>query len=259
MQICLASRRGVTFQKCEINWYGPIRLKLPLACHHPPPLLPPPSLSASRLVPNCFAFACSHPQLLIIWCCVAAFGWNSKKPQRAAAWPLAGTARMQLKAYPGGGEAGGRRRGSQPSHSRTKRKPAGLSWPARGGRGDAQREERTITKLHWGGVGHYVCVFVTSNVSMWEPDKLTETVKWGMKSRKVLMRTDASKQEVVTGLRLILLCSLVCCDPGFVVLQANNCCLYTAKRPRVTDTSRTMKCDQKFQEQGHKKQIRQLN
>lgn len=246
MQICLASQRGVTFQKCEINWYGPIRLKPPLACHHPPPLLPPPSLSASRLVRNCFAFACSHPQLLIIWCCVAAFGWNSEKPQRAAAWPLACTARMRLKAYPGGGEAGGRRRGSQPSHSRTKRKPAGLSWPARGGRGDAQREEGTITKLHWGGVGHYVCVFVTSNVSMWEPDKLTETVQWGMKSRKVLTRTDASKKEVVTGCGLILLCSLVCCDPCFVVLQANSCCLYTAKRPHVTDTSSMMRCDQTF-------------
>lgn len=42
MQIVLASHGGVTFQKCEINLYGSIRLKPPLACHcsNTPPSLP---------------------------------------------------------------------------------------------------------------------------------------------------------------------------------------------------------------------------
>ena len=130
MQIRLASHQGVTFQKCEINWYGPIRLKPPLARQRPPPPPPPPPLlSASRLVPNCFAFACSHSELLIIWCCVAAFGWNSEEPARAAAWRLACAAKTRLKAYPRGGEDGGLRGGSRPTRSRTKMKHPGLRWP----------------------------------------------------------------------------------------------------------------------------------
>ncbi|CAK6982720.1 Hypothetical predicted protein, partial [Scomber scombrus] len=87
----------------------------------------------SRLIPNCFAFACSHSELLIIWCCVAAFGWNSEEPVRAAAWRLACAARTQLKAYPGGGEDGGKEQ---------RRRLGSLSRPACRGRGDAQLEER---------------------------------------------------------------------------------------------------------------------
>lgn len=60
---------------------------------------------------------------------MAAFGWNSEEPARAAVWRLAGAARTRLKAYPGGGEDGGRRGGSRPTRSRTKMKPPGLSWP----------------------------------------------------------------------------------------------------------------------------------
>lgn len=72
---------------------------------------------------------------------MAAFGWNSEEPVRAAAWRLARAARTQLKAYPGGREDGGRRRGSWPTRGRTKTKPPGLSWPAGGGRGGAQEDE----------------------------------------------------------------------------------------------------------------------
>lgn len=106
MQIVLASHGGVTFQKCEINLYGSIRLKPPLACHcsNTPPS--PPSFAATRLVPNCFAFARMCSESLIIWCCVAAFGWNSEELVRAAAWSSACAARLQLKAYPGGRAAG---------------------------------------------------------------------------------------------------------------------------------------------------------
>lgn len=84
---------------------------------------------------------------------MAAFGWNSEEPVRAAAWRLACAARTQLKAYPGGGEDGGKEQ---------RRRLGGLSRPACRGRGDAQLEERddhkVRSKTNWGSA----CLCLTS-------------------------------------------------------------------------------------------------